>query len=98
MPDGLLPPAKVREYLGPTPTRAAMGLEAGEVRDPLRAGSAYFVLQMVARTPPSSPSLSEVEPQVRAEIRKRAGDEKLRAYLNMLRNRAVIRLPLSESP
>jgi parvulin-like peptidyl-prolyl isomerase len=98
LPDALLPPAKVREYLGPTPTKAALGLEAGEVSDPVRAGSAYFVLQMVARTPPSSPSLAEVEPQVRAEMRKRAGDEKLKAYLNMLRSRAVIQLPQTEPP
>ena len=28
---------------------------------------------------------------------KRAGDEQLKAYLNMLRNRAEIRLPLPES-
>ena len=97
MPEGLLPPAKVREYLGPTPTKAALGLNAGEVSDPIRVASAYFVLQMVARTPPFSPSLSTVELQVRAEMRKRAGDEQLKAYLNMLRNRAEIRLPLPES-
>jgi parvulin-like peptidyl-prolyl isomerase len=97
MPEGLLPPAKVREYLGPTPTKEALGLNAGEVSDPIRAASAYFVLQMVARTPPSSPSLSTVEAQVRAEMQKRTGDEQLKAYLNMLRNRAEIRLPLPES-
>jgi parvulin-like peptidyl-prolyl isomerase len=98
MPQGLLPPAKVREYLGPTPTRAALALNAGEISDPIHVASAYFVLQMVARTPPSSRSLSVVEPQVRAEMRKRAGDEQLKAYLNMLRNRAEIRLPPPESP
>jgi len=97
MPEGLLPPAKVREYLGPTPTKAALGLNAGEVSDPIRVASAYVVLQMVARTLPSSPSLSTVEPQVRAEMRKRAGDEQLKDYLNMLRNRAEIRLPPSQS-
>jgi len=96
MPEGMLPPAKVREYLGPTPTRAALDLNAGEVSDPVRGGSAYFVLKMVARTPPSSPSFAAVEPQVRAEMRKRAGDEQLMAYLNMLRNRAEIRLPPPE--
>ena len=97
MPEGLLPPAKVREYLGPTPTKAALGLKTGDVSDPIRVASAYFVLQMVARTPPSSPSLSSVEPQVRAEMSKRAGDEQLKDYLNMLRNRAEIRLPPSPS-
>ena len=97
MPEGLLPPAKVREYLGPTPTQAALALNAGEVSDPIRVASAYFVLQVVDRTPPSSPSLSAVELQVRAEMRKRAGDEQLKNYLNMLRNRAEIRLPLPES-
>ena len=97
IPEGLLPPAKVREYLGPTPTRAALGLNAGEVSDPVRVASGYFVLQMVARTPPSSPSLPAVATQVRAEMRKRAGDEQLKAYLNTLRNRAEIRLPPPES-
>jgi hypothetical protein len=96
MPEGLLPPAKVREYLGPTPTRTALGLNAGEVSDPVRVASAYFVLQMVARTAPASPSLTRVAPQVRAEMRKRAGDEQLKEYLNMLRNRAEIRLPPSD--
>jgi len=97
VPQGLLPPAKVREYLGPTPTQVALGLNAGEVSDPIRVASAYFVLQMVDRSPPSSPSLSSVAPQVRAEMRKRAGDEQLKAYLKKLRNRAEIRLPPSES-
>ncbi len=97
MPEGMLPPAKVREYLGPTPTRVALALNAGDVSDPVRVGSAYLVLQVVARTQPYSPALTEIEPQVRTEMRKRAGDEQLKDYLNMLRNRAEVRLPFSES-
>jgi parvulin-like peptidyl-prolyl isomerase len=95
VPDGLLPASKLREYLGPTPARKALELAGGEVSDPVRGGSAYHVLQMVQRvTAPTLPLLA-VEPQVRSEMRRRAGDESLRSYLDMLRERAEIRLPPS---
>jgi parvulin-like peptidyl-prolyl isomerase len=92
LPDGLLPASKLREYLGPTPTREAMELATGEVSDPVRGGSAYYVLQMVERVEAPVLPLSAVEPQVRAEMRRRVGDESLRSYLDMLRDRAEVRL------
>jgi parvulin-like peptidyl-prolyl isomerase len=93
LPDGLLPASKLREYLGPTPARKALELTTGEVSDPVRGGSAYHVLQMVQRVTAPILPLSTVEPQVRSEMRRRAGDESLRSYLDMLRERAEIRLP-----
>jgi parvulin-like peptidyl-prolyl isomerase len=97
VPDGLLPASKLREYLGPTPTRKALELATGEVSDPVRGGSAYHVLQMVQRVTAPSLPLSAVEPQVRSEMRRRAGDESLRSYLDTLRERAEIRLPPAPS-
>lgn len=95
LPDGYLPASKLREYLGPTPARRATELQTGEVSEPVRGGSAYHVLQMVERiTSPPLP-LEAVESQVRAEMRRRAGDDSLRAYLDGLRADADVRLPSS---
>ena len=95
LPDGYLPAAKLREYLGPTPARRATKLRTGEVSDPVRGGSAYHVLQMVdhATSPPLP--LEAVDSQVRAEMRRRAGDDSLRSYLDQLRDDANVRLPAS---
>ncbi len=85
LPDAHLPPAKVREYLGPTVTRAAMGLEPGAVSGAIASGSGYYVVQVVDREMQRTPPLSEVEPQVRAEMKRRAGDDAVRATLDRLR-------------
>jgi parvulin-like peptidyl-prolyl isomerase len=93
LPDGYLPAAKLREYLGPTPALHAAQLQTGEVSDPVRGGSAYHVLQMVERVTSPPLPLEAVESQVRAEMRRRAGDESLRSYLDQLRADAEVRLP-----
>ena len=95
VPDGPLPLAKLREYLGPTPARAAAALEAGEVSDPVRGGSAWHVLLLVDRIASPAQPLPVIESQVRAEMRRRAGDESLRSYLDDLRADADVRLPPS---
>lgn len=93
LPDGYLPAAKLREYLGPTPALRATAMQTGEVSEPIRGGSAYHVLQMVERVTSPPLPLVEVETQVRAEMRRRAGDESLRSYLEQLREDAEVRLP-----
>lgn len=93
-PQGMLPPAKIREYLGPSPTRAALKLQPGEVSDPIRGGSAYYVLRMVDTVPGSRPQLAEVEKEVRTEMQRRAGDTALRSYLDDLRERGSVRISL----
>ena len=92
LPDGFLPASQLREYLGPTPARRALELAPGQVSDPVRGGSSYHVLQMVAREPAHVLPLASVASQVRAEMQRRAGDAALRAYLDDLRSRADIRL------
>lgn len=85
-PRGLLPATKVREYLGPTPTRKALTLREGEVSDPVRGGAAWYVLDLVAKEEPAIPPLERVEKEVRTEMQRRAGDRALRTYLDDLRD------------
>jgi hypothetical protein len=91
-PRGLLPPTKLREYLGPTPTRKALTLGDGEVSDPVRGGSAYYVLRLIEATPGHVPPLVQVEKEVRSEMQRRAGDTALRSYLDDLRARGDVRV------
>jgi hypothetical protein len=90
LPDTLLPPSKLLEYVGPTALRTALALGVGEVSDPVRSSSGYHVLQMVERQPDTSPPLDDIRPQVLAEFRRRAGDQELRSYLDELRANAEI--------
>ena len=92
LPADYLPATKLREYLGPTATRTAMGLAPGEVSDPVRSASGFHVLMLVDREDGRVPPLSEIESEVRAELRRRSGDEALRDYLDELRERADVRV------
>ncbi len=90
LPDALLPAEKLIDYIGPTALQAALGLAAGEVSDPVRSGAGYHVLQVAERQADVTPPLAEIQPQVVAELRRRAGDHALRAYLDDLRARAKV--------
>jgi parvulin-like peptidyl-prolyl isomerase len=92
VPRDLLPPPKLREYLGPTSADAASRLEVGGISDPQRAATGYQVLQLLERAPGFAPPLAEVESEVRAEMRRRAGDRALREYLDDLREEADVRV------
>ena len=90
LPDSALPPAKLRDYLGPTALRAALELNPGEVSDPVRSGTGYHVLQVIERQADAMPALADIKPQVVAELRRRAGERALRAYLDELRGNASV--------
>jgi len=90
LPDAPLPPAKLRDYLGPTALRAALALGVGEVSDPVRSGTGYHVLQVVERQADAQPALDDIRPEVVDEYRRRAGERALRAYLDELRASAVV--------
>jgi hypothetical protein len=51
LPDTALPPAKLRDYLGPTALAATLRLAPGEVSEPVRSSDGYQVTQVVAREP-----------------------------------------------
>jgi hypothetical protein len=60
------------------------------VSDPVRSGGGLRVLQLLEREQEFNPALSEIEAEVRAELRRRLGDRALRAYLAELRRRADV--------
>ena len=97
VPRDLLPIAKLREYLGPTAARAAEALDVGGASDPQRSASGYHVLVLLDRSPGRSPPLSDVQEEVRAELRRRASERALRTYLDDLREQADVRVR-SEAP
>ncbi len=92
VPRDLLPVAKLREYLGPTAARAAETLDVGGASDPQRSASGYNVLVLLDRSPGFAPALSDVQEEVRAELRRQASERALRAYLDDLRERADVRV------
>lgn len=99
-PDAPLPPAKLREYLGPSALDAARTLAIGEVSEPVETPQGYHVLQLVGRSDAERPPLAVVEPQVRAEMRRRAGDRLLRERLDELREEGDVRIApgVAEAP
>jgi parvulin-like peptidyl-prolyl isomerase len=92
LPDALLPPMKLREYLGPTALRTLLGLAPGAVSEPVRSEAGWRVLVLVEREAEWAPPLAEIEEQVRAEWVRRQGEIALREYLDELRRRADVRL------
>lgn len=86
VPDGPLPPAKLREYIGPTALAAVRSLEVGEVSEPIEAGGGVRILALLAKSVPEDPPLEEVESEVRSEMIRRAGDDALRQLLADLRS------------
>lgn len=92
LPQGLLHPEKLREYLGPTASEVALGLALGGVSDPVRNGEEFLILQLVERTDPTSLPLDAIAKQVRAEIRRRSDEQRLRAYLDELRAQAKVQV------
>jgi parvulin-like peptidyl-prolyl isomerase len=92
VPRDLLPVAKLREYVGPTAAHAAEGLDVGAASDPQRSASGYHVLVLLDRSPGFAPPFEDVQEEARAELRRRASETALRAYLADLRERADVRV------
>jgi parvulin-like peptidyl-prolyl isomerase len=92
LPDALLPPHKLREYLGPTVLDAALGLEGQTWSSPLETPQGWQLVRVLEQTDPPAPELVEVREQVEAEFRRRAGDRALREYLEWLRAEADVAL------
>ena len=90
VPDALLPRRKLREYLGPTVVRAVAALEPGAVSEPIRSGTDWHVVRLIAREGASLPELDTVAEAVRAEWRRREAETALRDYLDELRVRAEL--------
>ncbi|MCP5058626.1 MAG: hypothetical protein GY937_18145 [bacterium] len=90
VPDALLPPAKLREYVGPTALRTVMDMSKGEISQPVRSGTGYHVFLLLDREEERVPSYEEISELVRKEWVRRSGDRALRTYLDDLRARADV--------
>lgn len=95
VPDTLLPPAKLREYLGPTLTQVLTEQSAGFVSEPQPMDTGYRIVQLVENEQSQTPELEAVREQLEAEFVRRAGDKALRDYLDWLKQRADISYPSS---
>jgi len=85
IPDASLPPAKLREYVGPSALIAAEALSVGEVSDPLVTKSGVRLLLTLAKEKGEEPPLRQIEAEVRSEMKRRAGDDAVRRLLGELR-------------
>lgn len=92
IPAALLPPTKLREYIGPDALAEVMKLESGEVAGPLHGEAGLQLLRVRSREAPRLPPFEEVREQVRTEWQRRADDRALRAYLDRLRRHAELRV------
>jgi len=92
VPDVPLPPAKLRDYVGPAALVVAQQLEVGGVSHPVVAGGGARVMVLVDKTPAESPPLAEIEDEVRSEWVRRSGDQALRRLLSELRADARIQV------
>ena len=61
LPDAPLPPAKLRDYLGPTALSAVLALADDAVSDPVRFAAGYHVLQLVERQSDVVPTLDDID-------------------------------------
>jgi parvulin-like peptidyl-prolyl isomerase len=92
VPDVLLPPAKLREYVGPSALVVAEALAVGGVSDPIATQHGVRVLLLVAREDADPPRLEAIETEVRNEMTRRAGDLAVRRLLAELRANAWLEI------
>jgi len=90
IPAGLLPLAKLREYVGPNAAEAVRTLEVGAVSGAVRVPGGVSFLQVIDARHPPPRAFAEVAPLVAAEYARRRDDAALRTYLDGLWTRAEI--------
>jgi hypothetical protein len=91
IPDALVPPEKLRDYVGDTAARAVLALDPGPPSEVVRSSMGFHVLQVVERTAPIVPPFEAIVERVRGEQRRRADEAALRAALDELRRGARVR-------
>ena len=90
VPAGMLPIAKLRDYLGDSVARAITHLRAGEVSEPLPAAGGYHLVRVVDRRDSAPEPFERVRDQVVAAWRREAGDRRLRSFLDARRQAAQV--------
>jgi hypothetical protein len=90
LPNGMLPPSKVRDYVGPIVLQSLGALVLGEWSEPIESGGGFYVARVIEREPRIIPAFEQVEDLVRQDLKRRRGDQALRDYLDDLRTRTPV--------
>ena len=98
LPDTFLPSTKLTEYLGPTAVQTLLAQPVGTIGAPVRVAAGFRVVQLLEREADAERGLDDLRDQVRAEMRRRAGDEALRHYLQELRAAAAVTVAAPTAP
>lgn len=104
VPDALLPMHKLRDYIGPELTELAASMATGSVSDPQRSEPGYIVLVVLENQAGVALELETIRERVINEYQRRAADQALRGYLEMLRAEADLSIapdelePSTDSP
>lgn len=92
LPDALLPPAKLRDYLGPRVTAALSNAPTGEWLAPLPYAGRWIVARVTGRSEAAAPPYAGIRDRVEAAWRRAQMDAALARYLDELRERADIEM------
>jgi len=92
LPDQLLPPASLREYVGPEMLDVLLAVDDERWTGPFESEGGAALARVVERRAAEAPAFEVARAQVAAEWRRRAADRALREYLDSLRAEADVRL------
>ena len=90
LPNGMLPPSKVRDYVGPIVLQTLEALVVGEWSEPIESGGGFYLARVIEREPRIVPAFEQVESLVRQDLKRRRGDQALRDYLDDLRTQTPV--------
>ncbi len=93
-PEGLVPLAKIADYLGASAAAAAATLPVDAPGRPMRTAAGDIVLRVRERTAAERPAFAEVRAAVREAFLRRRDDERLRRWLD--RRRAEVGVVVRE--
>ncbi len=92
VPNGLIPPQKLKDYVGPGPLAALNSLSTGQWSPWIQDKNGVWRLYLVNRTRARIPELSSVQDQVEAAYLDERDDAALRHYIDRLKRKAKIEL------
>lgn len=92
LPSAMLPPNKLRDYLGQVLAEAVMNLGGLGVTEPVAINGGFAVLQVVGYQPAGVPPFEQIQAQVIGEMQRRAGEQELASLLSELRDDYEVQL------
>ncbi|MEJ2602849.1 MAG: peptidylprolyl isomerase [Gammaproteobacteria bacterium] len=90
LPRALMPPTKLRDYVGPTATTALIDAPEGAWVGPIPYAGRHLIARVAERRAGAVPAIEEIRTRVEAAWRRERMDAALSAYLEELRSRADI--------